>query len=110
MSDWRTLENWKRSGPGNGQEVLLLMSNGKIMIGRCDPEGAVWQERVKGSYGLAEYEWIMIDDPLAWMPMPDLPAELKERLQYLAEQEERIAREYEALEDLARKPLGAPRR
>jgi hypothetical protein len=106
MSDWRALEDWKRGGPGKDIDVLLLLSDGKIVIGYDDSSGQRW--RHQNPFGKDD-GWYRIV-PVAWMPLPEVPTELKDRLKFLAEEEERVERERRDLDELAGKPLGGLRR
>lgn len=76
---WKTMQEWKVSGPENGREMLLLLPS-------CD--------RVVGTFSGMSQCWFsggstLRDAPVAWAELPPIPMALVERIKAASELEKR---------------------
>lgn len=72
---WKSMEEWLTSGPDNGIDMLVLLSNGT---------------RVVASYHGLSHTWTCNDKPVGWYPLPEIPAELVKRQEYIKSELDRL--------------------
>ena len=85
---WRTMQEWRDSGPPNGDKMLVLMANKGRRVAHFDGMSRCWIYE-DGESG---------ENPVAWCEIPGVPQELIDRLNHI--EQERVR-----LKDLLREPL-----
>ena len=78
---WKTMAEWRASGPPNGDEMLLLLADGSRVVGKHDGMSLSWF--CNGSDRIQE-------KVVAWFDLPPVPQELISRLKYIRETRDRL--------------------
>jgi hypothetical protein len=77
---WRSMAEWAAdTGPENGTEMLVLMSDGQRLVAKYDGWSFRWKTGKE-----------CIDTPVAWAPMPEVPTKLIDRQKYIEAERRRL--------------------
>lgn len=100
MNTWKTMQEWRQSGPENGTEMLVLLSDGQRVVALYRGESQSW-------YSAGEQLFLKV---VAWSEIPSVPDELTARTGFVASELERLNALAVSPLNLDDKPRSAPQR